>query len=95
MAGLLLQLALGYRLSYWNRNVFDGFGHRNGPALRMQALIFVLLMGISIVLATLAVWARMTIQRQSRATWEMSAGGWAQLPPVVASHQGQTPESFW
>jgi putative ATP-binding cassette transporter len=67
IGGVLLQLALGYRLSYWNRDFFDAFGRRNGPALRMQALIFLLLMGISIVLAILAVWSRMTLQRSWRA----------------------------
>lgn len=67
IGGVLLQLALGYRLSYWNRDFFDAFGHRNGPALRKQALIFLLLMSISTVLAILAVWARMTLQRKWRA----------------------------
>jgi putative ATP-binding cassette transporter len=67
VGGTLLQLALGFRLNYWNRDFFDAFGHRDGSALRMQALLFLLLMGISITLAILAVWARMTLQRKWRA----------------------------
>jgi putative ATP-binding cassette transporter len=64
--GTLLQLALGYRLNYWNRDFFDAFGRRDGAALRLQALYFVMLAGISIVLAILAVWSRMTMQRRWR-----------------------------
>ncbi len=67
IGGVLLQLALGYRLSYWNRDFFDAFGRRSGPELRTQALIFLLLMAISIALAILAVWSRMTLQRTWRA----------------------------
>lgn len=67
IGGTLLQLALGFRLNYWNRDFFDAFGHRNGSALRVQAVVFLLLMGIGIALAILAVWARMTLQRKWRA----------------------------
>ena len=66
IGGTLLQLALGFRFNYWNRDFFDAFGRRDGSALQMQALIFVLLAGISIALSVLAVWARMTIQRKWR-----------------------------
>jgi putative ATP-binding cassette transporter len=67
VGGTLLQLALGFRFNYWNRDFFDAFGHRDSSALRVQALLFLLLMGISISLAILAVWARMTLQRKWRA----------------------------
>jgi putative ATP-binding cassette transporter len=67
IGGTLLQLALGFRLNYWNRDFFDAFGHRNSAALGTQAMLFPLLMGISIALAILAVWARMTLQRRWRA----------------------------
>lgn len=65
--GTLLQLALGFRFNYWNRDFFDALEHRDASALRAQALLFLPLVGISIVLAILAVWARMTAQRQWRA----------------------------
>ena len=64
--GTLLQLALGFRLNYWNRDFFDAFGQRNASALREQALLFPVLAGASIPLAVLAVWARMTTQREWR-----------------------------
>jgi putative ATP-binding cassette transporter len=66
IGGTLLQLALGFRLNYWNRDFFDAFGRRDGAELRVQALVFLLLGGLSIALSVLAVWARMTIQRKWR-----------------------------
>ena len=63
----LLQLTLQFRLNYWNRDFFDAFGRRDGPALGAQALLFLGLAGGSILLTVLTVWARMTMQRQWRA----------------------------
>jgi putative ATP-binding cassette transporter len=63
----VLQLALQYRLNYWSRDFFDAFGRRDGSALRTDALIFPLLAGLSILVAVLSVWARMTTQRKWRA----------------------------
>jgi putative ATP-binding cassette transporter len=62
-----LQLALQYRLNYWSRDFFDAFGRRDGPALWSEALLFLLLAGLSILVAILLVWARMTTQRKWRA----------------------------
>ena len=59
----VLQLALQYRLNYWSRDFFDAFGRRDGPALWTEALLFPLLAGLSILVAVLSVWARMTTQR--------------------------------
>ena len=63
----VLQLALQYRLNYWSRDFFDAFGRRDGTALWAQALLFLLLAGLSILVAVLSVWARMTTQRKWRA----------------------------
>jgi putative ATP-binding cassette transporter len=63
----VLQLAVQYRLNYWSRDFFDAFGRRDGTMLRVQALFFLLLAGLSILLAILTVWARMTTQRNWRA----------------------------
>ena len=63
----VLQLALQYRLNYWSRDFFDAFGRRDGSALWMQALLFLLLAGFSILVAILTVWVRMTMQRKWRA----------------------------
>jgi putative ATP-binding cassette transporter len=63
----VLQLALQYRLNYWSRDFFDAFGRRDGSTLWTQALLFPLLAGLSILVAILSVWARMTTQRKWRA----------------------------
>jgi putative ATP-binding cassette transporter len=62
-----LQLALQFRLNYWSRDFFDAFGRRDGPGLQSQAMLFVLIGGISIAVAVIGVWARMTMQRRWRA----------------------------
>jgi len=63
----VLQLAVQYRLIYWSRDFFDAFGRRDGATLRVQALLLLLLAGLSILVAILTVWARMTTQRKWRA----------------------------
>jgi vitamin B12/bleomycin/antimicrobial peptide transport system ATP-binding/permease protein len=63
----VLQLALQYRLNYWSRDFFDAFGRRDGSTLRAEALLFLVLTGLSILVALLSVWARMTTQRKWRA----------------------------
>ena len=67
IGGALLQLLLQFRLNYWNRDFFDAFGHRDGPALRAQVLLFAVFAVCSMMLAVLAVWSRMTMQREWRA----------------------------
>jgi vitamin B12/bleomycin/antimicrobial peptide transport system ATP-binding/permease protein len=64
---VLVQLAIQFKLNYWSRDFFDAFGRRDGPSLRAQALLFLPLAGSSVVVAVLAVWARMTTQRTWRA----------------------------
>lgn len=62
----VLQLLLQYRLNYWSRDFFDAFGRRDGSALQAEALLFLLLAGLSVLVAVLSVWARMTMQRRWR-----------------------------
>src|SRR6185437_9273270 len=62
----LLQLALQFRLNYWSRDFFDAFGRRDGSELRTQALLFLMLASISMLVAVLAIWARMATQREWR-----------------------------
>ena len=62
----VLQLILQFRLNYWSRDFFDAFGRRDGLALRAQAWLFLLLASLSILVAILSVWARMTTQRKWR-----------------------------
>ncbi len=67
MASILLQIAMQYRLSFWGRDFFDAFGRKDEEALLHQALLFLPLAGVSIVVAVFAIWARMTLQRRWRA----------------------------
>ncbi len=67
LASVLLQLAIQYRLNFWGRDFFDAFGRRDEQSLRSQALMFLPLAGISILVAVFAIWARMTVQRRWRA----------------------------
>lgn len=67
LASVLLQLSIQYRLNFWGRDFFDAFGRRDEQALRSQALTFLPLAGISILVAVFAIWSRMTIQRRWRA----------------------------
>ncbi len=68
---LLLAIVVGeliaeYWLNYWNRDFFNALEARNAEALQRQALLFVPLVGLSITLALISVWARMTTQRMWR-----------------------------
>jgi putative ATP-binding cassette transporter len=66
-AAVVVQLTLQYRLNYWSRDFFDAFGRKDAPALRQEALLFLLLAGLSIFAAVVTLWARMTMQRRWRA----------------------------
>ena len=67
IASVLLQLAIQYRTNYWSRDFFDAFGRRDAEGLQRQALIFLPLTCLSILMAVGAVWARMTFTREWRA----------------------------
>jgi len=60
------QLAVQYRLNYWNRDFFDALGRRDGVALWQQAVIFLPFAFLSVALKVAAVWGRMTMQREWR-----------------------------
>lgn len=60
------QLAVQYRLNYWNRDFFDALERRDGLALWHQAVIFVPFACLSVALKVAAVWGRMTMQREWR-----------------------------
>jgi vitamin B12/bleomycin/antimicrobial peptide transport system ATP-binding/permease protein len=68
--GLLLigvsQLAVQYRLNYWNRDFFNALARRDGVGLWDQVIIFVPFACLSVGLSVTSVWARMTTQRKWR-----------------------------
>jgi putative ATP-binding cassette transporter len=67
LLSIILQLFIQYRLNFWGRDFFDAFGQRDEAALQQQALIFLPLAGLSIIVAVFAIWARMAVQRKWRA----------------------------
>jgi vitamin B12/bleomycin/antimicrobial peptide transport system ATP-binding/permease protein len=68
--GLLLigvsQLAVQYKLNYWNRDFFNALARRDASGLWNQVVIFAPLACLSIGLSVTSVWARMTTQRKWR-----------------------------
>lgn len=67
LASALLQLGIQFRLNLWGRDFFDAFGLKDEETLRRQAVLFLPLAGISILVAAFTIWARMTLQRLWRA----------------------------
>jgi vitamin B12/bleomycin/antimicrobial peptide transport system ATP-binding/permease protein len=66
LAVAISQLAVQYRLNYWNRDFFNAIEVRDGARLWHQAALFVPLAFLSVSLSVSAVWARMTTQRKWR-----------------------------
>jgi vitamin B12/bleomycin/antimicrobial peptide transport system ATP-binding/permease protein len=90
----LAQIAVQYRLNYWNRDFFNALERRDAARLWAEAFLFAPLVGLSIVLAVAAVWGRMTTQRKWRewltryllALWLMD-GRYRRLQFVTGDHQ--------
>ncbi len=66
IAIVILQVIVQYRINLWNRSIFDALEQKHAAEVLWQALIFVPLAVASIVLAVVAVYGRMTIQRNWR-----------------------------
>ncbi|HLK83149.1 MAG TPA: SbmA/BacA-like family transporter [Xanthobacteraceae bacterium] len=62
----LAQIAVQYRLNYWNRDFFNALELRDAARLWEQAWLFPPLAGLSILLSVASVWGRMTAQRKWR-----------------------------
>ncbi len=91
---IALQIFVQYRITVWNRSIFDALQARDSGAVLFQALMFPLLAAASVVLAVGAVFARMTTQRRWRAwlsghvvdRW-LANGRYYQLNLVPGDHQ--------
>jgi vitamin B12/bleomycin/antimicrobial peptide transport system ATP-binding/permease protein len=99
LIGLVLaQLAVQYRLNVWNRDLFNALEDKDGEAVLTQALIFAPLAAATVMLAVIAVYGRMKMQRDWRAwvtdrlmnRW-LARGRYYQLNLVTGNHQ--VPES--
>jgi vitamin B12/bleomycin/antimicrobial peptide transport system ATP-binding/permease protein len=90
----LAQIAVQYRLNYWNRDFFNALERRDAVRLWEEAWLFAPLAGLSIVLSVASVWGRMTTQRKWRewltkhllALW-LKDGRYRGLKFVAGDHQ--------
>ena len=64
---VVLQVLVQYRLNLWNRDFFNALEFRDGAEIWHQTHLLALFAVISIALAVVAVWGRMTFQRSWRA----------------------------
>ena len=64
---ILLGLATSYGMNVWTREVFDTLQNRDAGALLSLALLYLPLLGASVLLAVAQVHVRMTMQRRWRA----------------------------
>jgi ABC-type uncharacterized transport system fused permease/ATPase subunit len=62
----VLQLAVQYRLNYWNRDFFNALARHDGDTLWRQVAVFAPLAIMSVGLSVISVWTRMSTQRKWR-----------------------------
>src|SRR5215467_767257 len=94
LALALAQIAVQYRLNYWNRDFFNALELRDAARLWEEAWLFAPLAGLSILVSVASVWARMTTQRKWRewltkhllARW-LKHGHYRGLQSVIGDHQ--------
>jgi vitamin B12/bleomycin/antimicrobial peptide transport system ATP-binding/permease protein len=90
----LAQIAVQYRLNYWNRDFFNALERRDAARLWEEAWLFAPLAGLSMLLSVVYVWGRMTTQRKWRewltkhllALW-LKDGRYRCLKFVAGDHQ--------
>ncbi len=91
---ILLQIGIQYRLNLWTRDVFNAVEQKNAAAFLPQALLLLLLTVLMVSLAVIAVYGRMTTQREWRAwlvrhlieRW-VAHGRYYQLNLIKGDHQ--------
>jgi len=91
---VFVQLALQYRLNVWNRDIFNAIEQKDGGGILNQALVFLPLATLIVIFAIVAVYGRMTLQRQWRAwvtntivgRW-LDHGHYYQLNLITGDHQ--------
>lgn len=91
---IFIQLGFQYRMNIWSRDIFNALERKDGAAIWTQTFIFVLLAATMVLLAIVAVYGRMTIQREWRSwltnhlvgRW-LANGHYYQLDLVTGDHQ--------
>ncbi len=94
VALIFIQLGFQYRMNIWSRDIFNALERKDGAAVSTQALVFVLLALTMVALGIVAVYGRMTIQREWRrwltnhlvGRW-LANGHYYQLDLVTGDHQ--------
>ena len=94
IALIFIQIAFQFRMNIWSRDIFNALERKDGDAVLTQALIFVPLVVTMVGLAIVAVYGRMTLQREWRewltndlvGRW-LSNGHYYQLDLVTGDHQ--------
>ena len=94
IALILIQVAFQFRMNIWSRDIFNALEKKDGDAVGTQALIFGPLVMTMVGLAIVAVYGRMTIQREWRrwltnhlvGKW-LANGRYYQLDLVTGDHQ--------
>lgn len=66
LAGVVLQLLVQYRLNLWNRDFFNAVERKDYSTIGQQTETLLILVALSVGLAMIAVWGRMTFQRKWR-----------------------------
>jgi vitamin B12/bleomycin/antimicrobial peptide transport system ATP-binding/permease protein len=91
---VILQLIIQYRLNIWNRDIFNALEKKDAGTVLYQAMLFLPLAGISIVIAISVGLARMRTQRRWRAWFTehtgdrwLNKGRYYQLNLVKGEHQ--------
>ncbi len=67
VAVVFVSLGITYGINVWNRHFFDALEAKNAAVALHQALLFPLLVMFYLALCVIAMWARMTMQRNWRA----------------------------
>jgi putative ATP-binding cassette transporter len=94
IALIFIQIAFQFRMNIWSRDIFNALERKDGDAVSTQALIFVPLVVTIVGLAIVAVYGRMTLQREWRewltndlvGRW-LANGHYYQLDLVTGDHQ--------
>jgi putative ATP-binding cassette transporter len=89
----LMNLVLQYRLNLWHRTMFDAIGERDAAGVLRQSMIFLPLIAAVAVVAAVATYAKLTLQRRWRAwlnahvldQW-LAGGRYYQLNLVPGDH---------
>jgi vitamin B12/bleomycin/antimicrobial peptide transport system ATP-binding/permease protein len=94
LAVIVLNVAAAYAMNVWNRNIFDALESKNAGFVARLALIYVVILVVSVLFSVALIYVRMTLQRRWRKwltdnlvdRW-LKAGRYYQLNLVSGDHK--------